>query len=194
MREASEQEKEPIRERMRAVRAGLTPEWVQATSLRIAERFIALEVYRAAETVCLYLAIAGEVCLARVIADCREQGKRVLVPAYRKGSGSYGFKQLADDTALAVGIWGVPEPAVAEWAEVGASACIAVPGVAFGGSGGRVGHGKGYYDRLLAFTVGDSRFSRIGVCFDFQRVETVPCEAWDVGMDMIVSESRVTRC
>ncbi len=183
-----------IRSEIREQRAALLPEWIATRSQQIAQRFMALDVFQAAETVCLYAAIAGEVRLDAVMEQCWEDGRRVLVPAFRKAQRSYGFKRLARDTKLVRGPWDVPEPAVDAWAEVGPAASIAVPGVAFDDAGGRVGHGGGYYDRLLAPVKGIGAHAAIGVCFDFQRIESVPLDAWDIGMDMVVSESRVTSC
>ena len=185
--------KDGIRREMRLRRAALDPDWVVAHSEQIAERFVALEAFIAAETVCLYIAIPGEVRLDKVMKQCWSSGKRLLAPAYREAEGVYGFKELASDTARISGRWNVPEPDIDAWAVLGQGACIAVPGVAFDEAGGRVGHGGGYYDRLLAAAVQAGGAVKVGVCFDFQRVETVPCAPWDVRMDMVVSESRVTR-
>jgi 5-formyltetrahydrofolate cyclo-ligase len=186
--------KDKVRRHIRLQREALSLKWVAETSNRIAERFLSLDGVRDAETVCLYLAISGEVQMDDVIASCRARGQRILVPAYREERHDYGFKELKADSRLVLGLWGVPEPEEAAWAEIGSSACVAVPGVAFDGLGGRIGHGKGYYDRLLVFANSDPRYSKIGVCFDFQRVNGVPHEPWDVGMDWIVSESHLTRC
>ncbi len=181
-----------IRGEIREQRKALLPEWIATRSQQIAERFMALDVFQAAETICLYAAIAGEVRLDAVREQCWADGKRVLVPAFRREQRDYGFKTLTRDTALVTGPWGVPEPAVDAWAEVGPAACIAVPGVAFDDAGGRIGYGGGYYDRLLAPVKGIRAQTAIGICFDFQRVESVPREAWDIGMDRVVSESHVT--
>lgn len=184
--------KDRIRREIRMQRTALSAEWIASASERIAERFMGLEAFQSAETICLYMAIAGEVRLDAVMTQCWNDGKRVLVPAYREAQRDYGFKVMASDTTLVEGPWGVPEPAVGAWADVGSDVCIAAPGVAFDEAGGRVGHGGGYYDRLLA-SVGSGDRTRVGVCFDFQRIEQAPREAWDVGMDIVVSESRVTR-
>jgi 5-formyltetrahydrofolate cyclo-ligase len=115
-----------------------------------------------------------------------------LLPAYRKESNDYGFKPAAVDAAMVAGLWDVLEPAAEEWAEVEGVTMIAVPGVAFDNGGGRIGHGMGYYDRLLSSTTGRTDCTKAGICFDFQRVESVECEPWDIGMDLVVSESGVT--
>lgn len=186
--------KDSIRNQIRRWRSELTPDWVTDRSRNIVDLFIKLDEFEEAETVCLYMAIAGEVRLDMVIQECWDQGKRVLMPAYRKESGDYGFKALEADTKMMIGLWGVPEPNTEEWSAVdSATTCIAVPGVAFDDDGVRVGHGKGYYDRLLAFTKDRTDCTKIGVCFDFQRIDNLPCEEWDIGMDIVLSESRITR-
>jgi 5-formyltetrahydrofolate cyclo-ligase len=62
---------------------------------------------------------------------------------------------------------------------------ILVPGLAFSAQGNRLGRGAGFYDRFLA-TVPQTTF-KIGVCFEFQRVSSIPHEPHDVTMDVVVS-------
>ena len=62
---------------------------------------------------------------------------------------------------------------------------IIVPGVAFDRQMNRMGRGRGFYDRLLKTT---PHAFKVGVAFDFQMVEEVPVEPFDVPMDAVVSE------
>ena len=57
-----------------------------------------------------------------------------------------------------------------------------VPGIAFDRSLHRLGRGKGYYDRLLP----QLRTYNIGVCFDFQLLDEISVEEWDVSMDEVI--------
>lgn len=57
-----------------------------------------------------------------------------------------------------------------------------VPGVAFDRQNNRLGRGKGYYDKLLNLL----HAHKVGVCFDFQVVENVPTEAFDIKMDTVL--------
>ena len=66
---------------------------------------------------------------------------------------------------------------------------FAVPGVAFDKRGGRLGHGKAYYDGLLAQARPDA--CRAGLCFELQIVDQVPMEAHDIRMDYVVTEATV---
>jgi 5-formyltetrahydrofolate cyclo-ligase len=62
---------------------------------------------------------------------------------------------------------------------------IVVPGLAFSAQGNRLGRGGGFYDRFLA-TLPQTTF-KLGVCFEFQRVSSIPHEPHDVTMDAVVS-------
>jgi len=67
--------------------------------------------------------------------------------------------------------------------------CAVLPGLAFDVNGGRLGRGRGYYDRLL----GNPRFRgiRIGITWEDRIVPEVPREAHDVPVHLIVTESRI---
>jgi len=186
------QSKAEIRERIRKMRSELTRQWVCKHSTAVCSRLAALPQTSRADTVCLYLALPKEVDLAPLIYLCQSRGQRVLAPAYRKESNDYGFKELHPDSKTVAALWNVPEPLTDKWALPQGKTCILVPGVAFADDGTRTGHGKGYYDRLLTETEPLEKAARIGVCFDFQRFPTLPREPWDIPMDMVVSESRIT--
>ncbi len=64
---------------------------------------------------------------------------------------------------------------------------IIVPGVAFDKQGNRLGRGKGYYDRFLPKT----NSIKIGICFDFQLFDNIPCSSSDIKMDYVVSETKI---
>jgi 5-formyltetrahydrofolate cyclo-ligase len=58
------------------------------------------------------------------------------------------------------------------------------PGLGFDRHGGRMGRGKGFYDRILA-RANPSAY-KIGVCFPFQIVDKITTDEWDVKMDEVV--------
>ena len=67
-----------------------------------------------------------------------------------------------------------------------------LPGLAFDRRGGRIGYGKGYYDRLLSRL--RSQVPRIALAFDFQVLGTVPQDESDVRVDAIVTEKSTMNC
>jgi len=64
---------------------------------------------------------------------------------------------------------------------------VIVPGVAFDRNGGRIGHGKGYYDKLLQSVRDDSL--RVGLAFECQIVDIIPKQSHDASMDYVVTEN-----
>jgi 5-formyltetrahydrofolate cyclo-ligase len=55
--------------------------------------------------------------------------------------------------------------------------------MAFDAKGHRLGRGRGYYDRFLA---AHSHIYKIGVCFDFQKVDEVSTDAFDIPVDEVI--------
>lgn len=181
-------DKHAIRRRIRGLRNEISPDWVASHSRTISEYLLQLPEFRKAETICLYLALPGEVSLEYALEACLEKNRHVLVPAYRPESDDYGFKQINPGTPMRSGPWDVPEPDTPHWAEPTGKTAIVVPGVAFDEAGHRIGHGKGYYDRLLAKARQSADCFNIGICFDFQKQKSLPTEPWDIDMDAVISE------
>lgn len=71
---------------------------------------------------------------------------------------------------------------------------LLMPLSAFDRLGGRVGYGRGYYDRAVAGLRAAGRFPcLIGIAFSVQEVAAVPMESHDAPLDMIVTERDVFR-
>lgn len=91
---------------------------------------------------------------------------------------------------LMVGSLGVLEPRQTSESAVGVGdlATVLVPGLAFGADvGGRLGRGKGHYDRILGHP--DFHGSPVGVAFQLQLLDSVPCEPHDILLPRIVTEA-----
>ena len=63
------------------------------------------------------------------------------------------------------------------------------PGLAFDRAGGRLGHGAGYYDRLLATAAPGA--ATFGVSFSNGVVPSVPMAGHDIRMDFLVTEAGI---
>ena len=61
-----------------------------------------------------------------------------------------------------------------------------VPGIGFTLDGGRLGRGKGYYDRLLA----EVPVMKCGVAFECQIADEFPLESHDVQLNCILTPTR----
>ena len=90
--------------------------------------------------------------------------------------------EYGKDTEFATGDFNILEPQNEPY--TGGFDLIVVPGVAFDAKGNRLGRGKGYYDRFLCQHL---EVKRIGICFDFQFVDEVPSEPFDIRMDEVIT-------
>ena len=98
------------------------------------------------------------------------------------------MRHVASRLELSPGRFGILEPSAEAPVPSGGWNIIIVPGVAFDRNGGRLGRGRGYYDRFLAQ---HREVFRAGVCFDEQVIASVPCESHDLRMDALVTPSEI---
>jgi len=97
------------------------------------------------------------------------------------------FFQIRDpDIDMERGAFGIMEPKDG-LEEVGIAQIdvFLCPGLGFDTRGGRVGRGKGFYDRMLSGARPDA--IKLGVCFTFQLVDQVVMEPHDIRMDHVIS-------
>jgi len=93
-----------------------------------------------------------------------------------------------------LGSFGVREPAEEDFNFVSPDQIdlVVVPGLAFDRRGGRIGYGKGYFDRLLSRL--GSQVPRIALAFDFQVLGAVPQDENDIRVDAIITEKSTMNC
>ena len=184
--------KDEIRGRARARRSGLDRAEIRRSSAAIQRAVMNFGEWAAARRVCLYLALPGEVKTRLLLNACWKAGKRVLVPAYRAGLRKYCLAGLRREDRVKAGRWSVPEPARPRWVSKAKTDLVVVPGLAFDRRGGRVGHGGGHYDRLLAGPALRGAF-KIGIAFECQIIPRAPMDSRDIRMDAVVTERAIFR-
>lgn len=135
-----------------------------------------------AEVVLLYHALPDEPDTDPILADWATR-KTLLLPVV-KGD-KLVVRQYSDAASLCCGAFGIAEPTGEAWTRYDAIDLIIVPGVAFDAHGHRLGRGRGYYDKLLALPQLHQAY-KLGLCFDFQKVDDVPSEVHDILMDEVL--------
>ena len=182
-------EKRRLRRSLRPLLAQVTPSQALAAGAAIAEHLVRSDIWQVSSRVVLFAARADEVDMTGLQRLALADSKPVLLPRV-SASESLEFAALGDQERLQEGRFGILEPPPdAPRLPLRPDDLVLVPGLAFDRSGGRLGRGRGYYDRALALDLdAERRPLLIGVGFSFQIVERVPMTALDVRMDGVVSE------
>jgi 5-formyltetrahydrofolate cyclo-ligase len=176
-----------IRNRQRDLASGITSEALAAASDAVMARIQESELFRSSRSILFYAAIQGELRLERLMSEAILAGKRVALPRFDSESARYVAAIVQSLAALQKAQFGILEPAAhAAIIPMEQLDLALVPGVAFDCGGGRLGRGKGFYDRLLE----SMRAVKCGVALDHQIEANLPREPHDLAMNCIVTPSR----
>lgn len=174
-------------------RDAIPPSRREEYSRTILNNILSMDVYRRSQTVMAYSSFGSEVDTLPLLFAVLEYGKTLLLPKVNRDAGSldvYHVKNIERD--LRAGVWGILEPIseICACRSPSEQELILVPGAAFDRHGGRIGYGRGYYDKLLAACRDVNHLPQtIAAAFEVQVVEAVPMEPHDVRIDMLVTEA-----
>lgn len=186
-------EKIEVRNTYLQKRNELTGELRAEKSSAIIQNVSSLDCVKNAKNVLIYVNYRSEVITKSFIEYLLESSnKRIFVP--RVEGLNIDFYEIDSMDDLESGYQGILEPKQSEnykkYAGEDEKDTVAlIPGVAFDKEGGRLGYGKGFFDRYL------SRFSlvtKIGMSFACQLTKkNLPKEEHDIVMDYVITEERM---
>jgi 5-formyltetrahydrofolate cyclo-ligase len=163
-------------------------------SANVCERLLSMFAIQHARHVMLYAPMPREVDVSALAGELGRMGTGVWVPRVDWAGGSMHVAEVprGDFSLLVSGQGGTREPGPdARLLPSGDLDIIIVPGRAFDASGGRLGRGRGFYDRFL--TAPGVRALKIGVAIEEQIAASVPMEVLDARMDAVVTDARVLK-
>jgi 5-formyltetrahydrofolate cyclo-ligase len=169
-------------------RSLLTSRQVSEASISAQQLCLEHPLYASARSVALYSPISNEIATDVLMNESLGRGVAVYFPVVLEDR--LVFRRVHGVADLVCGKFGICEPlASCEPASPDAIDLFFVPGVAFDLSGRRIGFGKGFYDRSLHSLEGSGRL--VGLCHDFQIVESIAGAPHDVQMDILITDLRV---
>ena len=181
--------KDALRREAFARRDALDPAFRAEASTRIMERVLALPELAASHIVGAYWPMRSEVDVRPLMAALASRGQSVALSQVRHPHLSW--RLWAPGDLLIRGGFGVREPGP-DAPECFPDALL-VPLAAFDRRGGRLGYGKGHFDRSIAELARLRPVLAIGVAFGVQEIAGVPLEPHDRRLDVVATESETIR-
>ncbi len=190
--EEMQEHKKKLREQAHANRNAQADK--DALSQEICARFAALPECVRARTVMYYIDVRSEVRTRHALPAALAEAKKIVVP-WCNEQGELELFHLESMDELAVGMYKILEPKQelralpAKQVRAEDLDLVMVPGVAFDRTGARMGHGKGYYDKLLQHARADAPL--VALAFECQLFPEIPTAPHDIFMDLIITERAI---
>lgn len=143
--------------------------------------------FKNSQRIACYMAHQQEMSCQAMMEMAWSLNKEVYLPVVDETHSLLIFKRYQAGDALEKNQFGILEPAsAAKEINITELDLVVTPLVAFDKQGNRLGSGCGYYDRTFAEP--QQRPTLCGLAYDFQEVDQLQAEAWDVPMDYVVTD------
>ena len=171
-----------LRTTIKNKRNALSKEKVAVLSKEITKKFFTLDFVKDKKNFFVYNSIKNEVDTSYIINTLKSAEKTIAYP-------------ITIGNEMVAGI-----PTVDEWEVGGFNVKIptkytvtteidvaVIPLLICDENKNRVGYGKGYYDKFLS----KNDCIKVGICYDFQVVESITPNEWDVPLDYIITPTKI---
>jgi len=181
-----------IRKKNKTLRLALAPQQIEIASKLISSHLWRTRKIKRAQRIACYFGVNGEVSCKHFIDRAWSRGREIYLPVI-SGRKLY-FAQYSPKSSLTSNRFGILEPVCSD-ADLLSGRLIDVvltPLLAFDKTGNRIGMGGGFYDRTFHFLLNRSTWKHpclIGLAYDFQLVNRLQPNAFDVPMQKIVTET-----
>lgn len=173
--------KKQIRKQIRVLKSQIPLEEKILKSHKIFEKLEQNIFFQNAGCVMLYWSMPDEVQTHDFILKWTKE-KQIILPSVQNDI--LVLREFEGIENLGTGeSYGIKEPVGEDFVDYQRIDLVIVPGIAFDKDNNRMGRGKAYYDGLLP----KLNAYKIGVCFDFQIIETVPTDEHDIKMNEILT-------
>lgn len=172
-------EKKFLRKQIALVKKSYSKSQLIELSSPIINKILNNPKFLSAKYILLYHSLSDEVYTHDLVNKCLSN-KTVLLPIVNNDTLQIREYKSINDTVI--GSYGIVEPLGKEFTDYSLIDLVIVPGVAFDKNRNRLGRGKGFYDKFLS-TVS---CYKIGICFPFQILDSIPTDCHDIKMDEII--------
>jgi len=184
--------KQEIRDDVAGILGSLPKTQYVEKTKAIEDRLFGFANFLESNIVLLYVNNRNEVSTQRIIRKAIDIRKIVVLPGFNADSCGMNLMKIDNFPAdLIPGPRDIlePDPGRCKMVPIESIDIAIIPGVAFDEKGGRIGSGKGYYDRLIPKLSITTR--KVALAVEDQIVPQVPIEPHDKHVDIIITEKRI---
>ena len=184
---ACRQQRQQLRQLLRARRRALPPWKRRLAARRLARRVKAHPLFCRARRIAAYLADSEEMSPAPLLRRTL-QSRQLFLPTNRGGQRRFVPGHLRGCRRSRLRRTGITNPP-GRGVQLRRLDLVLAPLVGFDARGYRLGRGGGFYDRCFAFRGRrQHKPALLGIAYSLQQAEEVPTAAWDVPLDAIATE------
>lgn len=187
--------KQQLRRKLRQQRNSLSLREQHRREQQLCQRLLSLPELKNAQHIAAYWPANGEISTLSALKQWQQAGKNVYLPKILPQR-QMQFVPFTQQTAFLKNHYGILEPQSRQRISPQRLDVVLLPLLAFDQQCNRLGMGGGYYDRAFAFMQQQAWRKRpylIGVAHDFQQVDRLSCDPWDVPLTMVVSNNKVIK-
>ncbi len=173
-----------LRKAIKEKRFTLSDKEVELLSKQITANFFTLDFIKEKTTFFIYNSIKNEVDTLYIISTLKDAGKTIAYPI-TVGNEMVAGKPTVDEWLI--GGFNVKIPK--EYTVIDDIDVAVIPLLACDKNLNRIGYGKGYYDKFLS----KNDCVKVGICYDFQVIENITPNAYDVPLDYIVTPTKIIK-
>jgi 5-formyltetrahydrofolate cyclo-ligase len=184
------------RQILRTKRALLPPQEQALAAARLARLIASTSFFKSSRRLACYFPHDGEIDPRPLMRQAWIRKKCCYLPVLSRLQDSLWFARVLPNTRFRRNRFGIPEPVVEKRGLLRARSLdlILMPLVGFDLQGNRLGMGGGFYDRSLAFLRYRQYWKRprlMGLAYDFQQVDILTADPWDIPMQAVVTDQAV---
>lgn len=185
--------KPEFRRILREKRKELTEISIQQASKQIAAQLIYFHPLQDAKNIAHYMPSEGEIDPQFIFNCSAFQNKNYFLPVLHTTEKKLLFYPHQKNEILVKNKYSILEPNLdgkkpIDWKNLD---IIFAPLVAFDKNCNRLGRGEAYYDRTLAGHAEGKKPLFIGLAYEFQKIDLIEPQAWDIPMDFVVTENEI---
>ena len=163
-------------------RNALNKSQIEKFSKSVYEKFIALDFIKENDSFFVYNSIKNEVDTQYIIDRLKNLKKTISYPLTIGGE---MVAVIPTNDEWRIGDFGIKIPK--KYKTTNSVDVAVIPLLACDKNLNRIGYGKGYYDKFLK----ENPCIKIGVCYDFQVIENITPNEWDIPLDYIITPTKI---